>query len=174
MKALGEATDAETKLRIQSKLAILDNNEVLAKKYNAELNAKTAADLLATAATDAANALNTLPSKYDAIFTSLVNTFKTMGLDSGAAAGLAGMSARLQAQADAMMAQISQYAVPGGMPSSATTAAAAAPTVVNTTVNTGAVLSSEQDLQRYIQDAVGNVIKLGDGIVPRGSLILFQ
>jgi hypothetical protein len=35
MKALGEATDAETKLRIQSKLAILDNNEALAKKYNA-------------------------------------------------------------------------------------------------------------------------------------------
>jgi hypothetical protein len=70
---------------------------------------------------------------------------------------------------------MSQYAVPGGMPSSASTAAAAAaPTVVNTTVNTGAVLSSEQDLQRYIQDAVGSVIKLGDGIVPRGSLILFQ
>lgn len=31
MKALGEATDAETKLRIESKLAILDNNEALAK-----------------------------------------------------------------------------------------------------------------------------------------------
>jgi hypothetical protein len=97
-----------------------------------------------------------------------------MGIEAGAAAGLAASSARLQAQADAFFAQAGQYAVPGGMPSSATTAAAAAPTVVNTTVNTGAVLSSEQDLQRYIQDAVGNVIKLGDGIVPRGSLILFQ
>jgi hypothetical protein len=115
-----------------------------------------------------------LPSKYDAIFTSLVNTFKAMGSDLGSASSLAGASARLQAQADAFLAQMSQYAVPGGMPSSASTAAAAAPTVVNTTVNTGAVLSSEQDLQRYIQDAVGNVIKLGDGIVPRGSLILFQ
>jgi hypothetical protein len=31
MKALSEATDAETKLRIQAKLAILDNNEALAK-----------------------------------------------------------------------------------------------------------------------------------------------
>jgi hypothetical protein len=130
---------------------------------------------LADSANNAANALNALPSKYDAIFNSLVNTFKTMGLDQGSAAGLAGASARLQAQADAFLAQMGQYAVPGGMPSSATTAAAAAaPTVVNTTVNTGAVLSSEQDLQRYIQDAVGNVIKLGDGIVPRGSLILFQ
>jgi len=65
--------------------------------------------------------------------------------------------------------------VPGGMPSSATTAAAAAaPTVINTTVNTGAVLSNNQDLERYIQDAVGNVIKLGNGVVPRGSLILLQ
>jgi len=89
---------------------------------------------------------------------------------------LAGMSARLQAQADAMMAQMSRYAVPGGsMPSSATTAAAAAaPTVINTTVNTGAVLSNEQDLERFIQDAVGNVIKLGNGVVPRGSVILLQ
>ncbi len=34
MKALAEATDAETKLRIQAKIAILDNNEALAKKYN--------------------------------------------------------------------------------------------------------------------------------------------
>jgi hypothetical protein len=175
MKALNEATDAETKLRIQAKIAILDNNEALAKKYNAELNAKTAADLLADSANNAANALNTLPNKYDQIFTSLVGQFKSMGIEAGAAAGLAASSARLQAQADAFFAQAGQYAVPGGMPSSATTAAAAAaPTVVQTTVNTGAVLSSEQDLQRYIQDAVGNVIKLGDGIVPRGSLILFQ
>jgi hypothetical protein len=98
-----------------------------------------------------------------------------MGSDLGSASSLAGASARLQAQADAFLAQMSQYAVPGGMPSSATTAAAAAaPTVINTTVNTGAVLSSEQDLQRYIQDSIGNVIKLGDGVIPRGSVILLQ
>jgi hypothetical protein len=176
MKALGEATDAETKLRIQAKIAILDNNEALAKKYNAELAASSAAKTLADSATNAANALNTLPSKYDAIFNSLVNTFKTMGLDSGSAAGLAGASARLQAQADAFLAQMSQYAVPGGMPSSASTAAAAAaPTVVpQVTVNTGAVLSSNQDLERYIQDALGNITKLGNGaLIPAGS-IAFQ
>ena len=176
MKALGEATDAETKLRIQSKLAILDNNEALAKKYNAELNAKTAADLLATAATDAANALNTLPNKYDQIFTNLTNTFKSMGIEAGAAAGLAASSARLQAQADAFFAQAGQYAVPGQLPSSATTAAAAAaPTVVpQVTVNTGAVLTSEQDLSIYIQNALGNITKLGNGaLVPAGS-IAFQ
>jgi hypothetical protein len=173
MKALGEATDAETKLRIQAKIAILDNNEALAKKYNAELNAKTAADLLATAATDAANALNTLPNKYDQIFTSLVGQFKSMGIEAGAAAGLAASSVRLQAQADAFFAQAGQYAVPGGMPSSATTAAAAAaPTIVpQVTVNTGAVLTNNQELERYIIDAVGNAQKLGDRLVPRGALV---
>jgi hypothetical protein len=176
MKALNEATDAETKLRLQAKIAILDNNEALAKKYNAELNAKTAADLLADSANNAASALNNLPSKYDAIFTSLVNTFKAMGSDLGSASSLAGASARLQAQADAFLAQMSQYAVPGGMPSSATTAAAAAaPTVVpQVTVNTGAVLTSEQDLSVYIQNALGQITKLGNGaLVPAGS-IAFQ
>jgi hypothetical protein len=46
--ALNAATDEETKLRIRAQLAILDNNEALAKKYNAELDAaakvKTLAD----------------------------------------------------------------------------------------------------------------------------------
>ena len=176
MKALNEATDAETRLRIQAKLAILDNNEALAKKYNAELLAKSAADLLAAAATDAANALNTLPSKYDQIFTNLVNYLKTIGIEGGAAAGLAAMSSRLQAQADAFFAQQARSTVSGQLPSAATTAAAAAaPTVVpQVTVNTGAVLTNEQDLTRYIQDAVGNVIKLGNNVVPRGALVLLQ
>jgi hypothetical protein len=176
MKALNETTDAETKLRLQAKIAILDNNEALAKKYLAEMNAKTAADLLADSANNAASALNNLPSKYDAIFTSLVNTFKSMGIEAGAAAGLAASSARLQAQADAFFAQAGQYAVPGGMPSSATTAAAAAaPTVVpQVTVNTGAVLTNQQDLTVYIQNALGEISKLGNGsIIPAGS-IAFQ
>jgi hypothetical protein len=176
MKALAEATDAETKLRIQAKIAILDNNEALAKKYNAELEASAAARLLAESANNAANALNTLPNKYDQIFTSLVGQFKSMGIEAGAAAGLAASSARLQAQADAFFAQAGQYAVPGGMPSSATTAAAAAaPTVVpQVTVNTGAVLTSEQDLSIYIQNALGQITKLGNGaLIPAGS-IAFQ
>jgi len=37
--ALNSATDEETKLRLKSQLAILDNNEALAKKYLAELEA---------------------------------------------------------------------------------------------------------------------------------------
>ena len=47
--ALNAAVDEETKLRIRSQLAILDNNEALAKKYLAELNAaENAAKLAAT------------------------------------------------------------------------------------------------------------------------------
>jgi hypothetical protein len=59
MKALNETTDAETKLRLEAKIAILDNNEALAKKINAEMEAaKSVTDLSkafsgATAALDA-------------------------------------------------------------------------------------------------------------------------
>jgi len=44
--ALNNATDAETKLRIQAQLAILDNNEALAKKLLAEMNGTTATEEL--------------------------------------------------------------------------------------------------------------------------------
>jgi hypothetical protein len=176
MKALGEATDAETKLRIQAKIAILDNNEALAKKYNAELAASSAAKTLADSATNAANALNTLPSKYDQIFKNLYEQSLAMGNDVAGARALAGMSSRLQAEADAFLAGTGRYAVPGQLPSSATTAAAAAaPTAVpQVTVNTGAVLTSEQDLSVYIQNALGQITKLGNGaLIPAGS-IAFQ
>jgi phage shock protein A len=47
-KALNEATDSETKLRIRAQLAILDNNEALAKKILAEMEGKTAVEELTT------------------------------------------------------------------------------------------------------------------------------
>jgi hypothetical protein len=62
MKALGEATDAETKLRIQAKIAILDNNEALAKKLLAEMEGTKATVELTTqfyALSEAAKALIT-------------------------------------------------------------------------------------------------------------------
>jgi len=45
--ALNAATDEETKLRLNAKLAILDNNEALAKKYLAEMESAKAAEKLA-------------------------------------------------------------------------------------------------------------------------------
>jgi len=50
--ALNSATDEETKLRIKAQLAILDNNEALAKKILAEMNAAEAAKKLAAATAD--------------------------------------------------------------------------------------------------------------------------
>ena len=47
--ALNAATDEETKLRLRSQLAILDNNEALAKKLLAEMNGVKAADELTKA-----------------------------------------------------------------------------------------------------------------------------
>jgi hypothetical protein len=47
--ALNAATDEETKLRLKAQLAILDNNEALAKKLLAEMEAAEAAKKLATA-----------------------------------------------------------------------------------------------------------------------------
>jgi len=55
--ALNAATDDETKLRIKAQLAILDNNEALAKKYLAELNAAQAVNQLAIDAAKAGTML---------------------------------------------------------------------------------------------------------------------
>jgi len=50
--ALNSATDEETKLRIKAQLAILNNNEALAKKILDEMNAAEAAKKLAVATAD--------------------------------------------------------------------------------------------------------------------------
>ena len=57
-KALNETTDAETRLRLEAKIAILDNNEALAKKINAELDAGKSAIDLAKAFGGATSALD--------------------------------------------------------------------------------------------------------------------
>jgi hypothetical protein len=59
-KALNEATDGEVKLRLRAQLAILDNNEALAKKILAEMEGKKAIDEVTTsfyALSEAAKAL---------------------------------------------------------------------------------------------------------------------
>jgi len=55
--ALNSATDEETKLRIKAQLAILDNNEALAKKYLAEMAAADAAKKMAESMAQSAAAL---------------------------------------------------------------------------------------------------------------------
>ena len=156
LKALGEATDAETKLRLQSKLAILDNNEALAKKYLAEMNA-------AKAATDLASAFNSAAPEFKTAVETIARLKTT----------LPDLLARVQAGA----ATFNGGGIPSSsMPSSASTAVAGgAPVVVQKVeVNTGAVLTNQQDLSIYIQNALGEITKLGNGaLIPAGS-IAFQ
>ena len=57
--ALNNATDEETKLRLRAQLAILDNNEALAKKLLAEMEAAEALKKLAEAAKIASDGLTT-------------------------------------------------------------------------------------------------------------------
>ena len=174
MKALAEATDAETKLRIQAKIAILDNNEALAKKYNAELLARSATDLLANAANNAANALNTMPNKFDEVFKRVYEQSIALGNDIAGARAMAGMSSRLTAEAEDFLAGRGRYGQPlNPIYGPSTPQAPETPTNIDVTINTNAVLSTNQDLERYIQDALGNITKLGNGaLVPRGAIAI--
>jgi len=62
--ALNAATDEETKLRLRSQLAILDNNEALAKKLLAEMNGVKAADELSKALVAVAGAAMDSADKF--------------------------------------------------------------------------------------------------------------
>jgi len=175
MKALGEATDEETKLRIQSKIAILDNNEALAKKLNADLLAKQAADLLAESARKAAAMLDAMPNKFDAMFTNLTALFVKGGSDLASAMSLAASSVRLSAEAADFAAGTGRYAYPlNPIYGPSTTPTSQGNTYIDYTLNTGAVLSTEQGLQKLVQDTVAQTLKGGGGLTPAGSIIVFQ
>jgi hypothetical protein len=152
MKALSEATDAETKLRIQAKLAILDNNEALAKKYNAELGAVAAANALATSATTAADALNFFANGMPALFNSLGE-----------------LTGRGRNQLAPLEGQSSNYTVPQGVTNQGAMSAATAPTVVNVPVNAGTIVTN-QELQGLITDTVRVALKSGNKLLPAGGI----
>jgi len=64
-KALNEATDEETKLRLKAQIAILDNNDAMAKKLLAELEAAKALKELEDAAKKAATSWGTFdPARF--------------------------------------------------------------------------------------------------------------
>jgi hypothetical protein len=66
------------------------------------MEATDALKKLADAANKAAEALSTHPDKYDQMITTLINQFKALGLTLQESMALAAMSARYQAQADAI------------------------------------------------------------------------
>ena len=144
--ALNQATDEETKLRIKSLLAILDNNEALAKKYNAELDAaaktKTLADAFGIAAENIIAASNfamgaVQRGEYSDIYSKFTNT------------------------------------PAGGMTFPSTVAAAQGGTNnqvnVGVTVNTNTVVTDQQ-LEAVIQQNVLQLLKSGNKLLPAGSL----
>jgi hypothetical protein len=146
MAALNLATDEETKLRIRAQLAILDNNEALAKKYNAELNAKTATDLLASAAYQAAAALTNFgPALFDAF---------------------GNMTGRGKNQIAPFE---TYYNVPQGTTNQQSQTATGGTPTVGVTVNAGTIVTDQQ-LEAVIQKNVLQLLKSGNKLLPAGAL----
>ena len=188
MKALGEATDAETKLRIQAKLAILDNNEALAKKYNAELSAAKSATDLASAFGGAVLSLNsskaditkylndlaalqdkqikagttvTAPNPAD---TAIVLKSVDTTLDS-LKTSLPSLLEKIKAGAatfDRGDTYIPSSAMPSGVPTTTT-----AP-VIN--VNVEGSLTSLQEFETTIQDVLLKIYKQNGDLAPAGFI----
>ena len=144
--ALNQATDEETKLRLKAQLAILDNNEALAKKLNAELGAKTSIDALATAAGMAANALTNFgPALFNA---------------------LGEMTGRGRNQiAPDEFARLPQ----GATNQQAVAAATNQQTTATVVVNAGTIVTDQQ-LEAVIQQNVLQLLKSGNKLLPAGSL----
>jgi len=149
--ALNAATDEETKLRIRAQLAILDNNEALAKKLNVELEATAASKLaaenarkLAEAAALAAGALYALANRP--------NPLVTMGGD-------------LTARGRNQIAPDGGFIVPPGSTGGSTSST----TIINVPVNAGTIVS-EGELTSLIADTIRVNLKYGNKLVPAGSI----
>ena len=151
--ALNAATDEETKLRIRAQLAILDNNEALAKKYNAELESAAAATKLATAANTAATFLDLLASRPNPLFTATGE-----------------MTARGRNQI-APFEGSTTYTVPQGVTNQAPTAAAgaAASTPTQATLEVAPNASADR-LVQAIAETVRVNLKYGNKLVPAGTI----
>ena len=151
--ALNAATDEETKLRIKAQLAILDNNEALAKKYNAELEGAAAATKLAVAANTAATFLDLLASRPNPLFTSTGE-----------------MTARGRNQI-APFEGSTTYTVPQGVTnqSGQATAGAAASTPTQATLEIAPNASADR-LVQAIAETVRVNLKYGNKLLPAGGI----
>jgi len=151
--ALNAATDEETKLRIRAQLAILDNNEALAKKYNAELEGVVAVNKLALAANTAATFLDVLASRPNPLFTSAGE-----------------MTARGRNQI-APFEGSTTYTVPQGVTNQGGQAAAgaAASTPTQATLEIAPNASADR-LVQAIAETVRVNLKYGNKLVPAGTI----
>ena len=149
--ALNQATDAETKLRLQAQLAILDNNEALAKKYNAELDATAKTKLLADALAKAGLAVDAFSNfAMGAVQRGeYADAYKNI---SNVPSQSAGGAMQLPSAASFAMGGVSRGEY--------------APVTVNVA---GSVLT-EQDLTNTINDTILRINKMGRGTTPAGGL----
>jgi hypothetical protein len=149
--ALNQATDEETKLRLKAQLAILDNNEALAKKLNIDLDAAAKAKALADALAKAA-----------------------LAADSFSNFAMGAVQRGEYADAYKNISNVPNQGVGGAMqlPSAATFAMGGvsrgeyAPVTVNVA---GSVLT-EQDLTNTINETLLRINKMGRGTTPAGGL----
>jgi len=143
--ALNAATDDETKLRLKAQLAILDNNEALAKKYLAEMNST--------------NAINTLSNAANLATVALLNI-------SSSGVNVAGKMATIPTK------YTSDYVAQTGTNVSSVSTTTGTTVIDNSQVivnNQGSVLSN-QDLVISIQDAVLALKRQGRGLSPAGYI----
>jgi hypothetical protein len=94
-KALNEAQDEEIKLRLKAQIAILDNNEALAKKILAEMQAAEAAKKFAESFAFALNSVMSMTARINAFIASVggVPVLPNMG-SAGSAASTLGYGQR--------------------------------------------------------------------------------
>jgi hypothetical protein len=148
--ALNQATDAETKLRLQAQLAILDNNEAMAKKLNIDLDAATKAKALADALAKAALSADVFSNfamgavqrgEYADAYKNISNVPSGGG---GSFGGIPTPSFNMGA------VQRGEYAP--------------------VTVNVAGSVLTEQDLTNTINDTILRINKMGRGTTPAGGL----
>jgi len=148
MKALAEATDAETKLRLQAQLSILDNNEALAKKINAEMDGADKAKQLADALVKAGNAALYFKDWADYRAGERGDAATMSNVPSGGGGGGGGIP---------MSAPIAMGAVQRGEYS-------------DVTINVAGSILTEQDLTDTINETLLRINKMGRGTTPAGGL----
>jgi hypothetical protein len=151
MKALNEATDEETRLRIAEKLALLDGNAAKAQQYLADLALNQTLGLLTNSTANAALGLNN--------FATDITKFGPALLD---AAG--NLTARALNQLLPVYMLNPQY-----VPQSVPQAAQSITPTVGVTVNAGTIITDQQ-LESVIQQNVLQLLKSGNKLLPAGSL----
>ena len=145
--ALNAATDEETKLRIKAQLAILDNNEALARKYNAELEAAVAAKKLADSMTQSAAALE---AAFRATIARLAIYDPVRNIAVGQTGGFSNVPA-------------------GGVATGSNGGSTSVGVKVDVSGATGGGVSST-DIEQTVQEAILSLYRQGRNQVPAGAL----